>query len=120
MKAVFAILTVFCLAFAQRGPVRGRQRVGQYHSNYRGGNVADKSADGDNLAGAQNPPYICCWAAQGQYVTFSFTVSGGSTTLALRYSAGHGAITRKIELDGATLVADQTFPGTPNWSTWAR
>ena len=35
-----------------------------------------------------------------------------------RYSAGNGAITRKIELDGATQVANQTFPGTPNWSTW--
>ena len=69
--------------------------------------------------GAQDPPYICCWDSQGQYVTFSFTVSGGPTTLALRYSAGDGAITRKIELDGATLVADQVFPGTPSWSTWA-
>ena len=69
--------------------------------------------------GAEDPPYICCWADQGQYVTFSFTVPGGPTSLALRYSAGDGAITRKIEVDGATLVADQVFPGTPNWSTWA-
>src|ERR1700733_14957533 len=68
--------------------------------------------------GAQDPPYICCWSKQGQYVTFSFTVGGGSTALGLRYSAGNGAITRKLELDGATLVANQTFPGTPNWSTW--
>jgi hypothetical protein len=69
--------------------------------------------------GAQAPPYICCWHSQGQYVTFSFNVSGGPTTLTLRYSAGAGASTRKIELDGATLVADQVFLGTPNWSTWA-
>jgi len=68
--------------------------------------------------GAQNPPYICCWNSQGQYVTFSFTVPGGPTTFALRYSAGNGPITRNIELDGATWVAKQVFPGTGNWSTW--
>lgn len=68
--------------------------------------------------GAQDPPYICCWNSQGQYVTFSFTVPGGATTLALRYSAGNGPIERKIELDGATWIATQVFPGTGNWSTW--
>jgi hypothetical protein len=69
-------------------------------------------------AGAQNPPYICCWSAQGQYVTFSFSVPAGPTSLALRYSAGKSASTRKIELDGATLVANETFPRTASWSTW--
>ncbi len=68
--------------------------------------------------GAQNPPYICCWGTQGQFVTFSFAVSSGSTTLALRYSAGNGAATRKVELDGAVSVANQPFAATPNWSTW--
>jgi hypothetical protein len=68
--------------------------------------------------GAQNPPYICCWISQGQYVTFSFTVPGGPTTFVLRYSAGNGSITRKIELDGATWIAHEVFPGTGNWSTW--
>ena len=69
--------------------------------------------------GAQDPPYICCWDQQGQYVTFSFTVAAGSTSFALRYSAGNGPITRKIEIDGVTWVANQTFPGTANWSTWS-
>jgi hypothetical protein len=69
--------------------------------------------------GAQDPPYICCWIEQGQYVTFTFAVAGGSTDLALRYSAGNSASTRKIELDGAEVVANQTFPRTSNWSTWA-
>ncbi len=69
--------------------------------------------------GAQDPPYICCWINQGQFVTFTFTVSGGSTDLTLRYSAGNSASTRKIELDGIELVANQTFPRTANWSTWA-
>ncbi|MDB6092014.1 MAG: hypothetical protein JWN85_4798 [Gammaproteobacteria bacterium] len=69
--------------------------------------------------GAQNPPYICCWISQGQFVTFTFTVGGGSTDLVLRYSAGAGTTTRKIELDGTAWVANQTFPRTANWSTWA-
>ncbi|MCU1458214.1 MAG: hypothetical protein JWL73_2306 [Actinomycetia bacterium] len=69
--------------------------------------------------GAQNPPYICCWSAQGQFVTFSFSVAAGQTGLALRYSAGAGTATRKVELDGAVLVANQSFAGTGSWSTWA-
>jgi carbohydrate binding protein with CBM6 domain len=68
--------------------------------------------------GAQDPPYICCWINQGQYVTFSFTVPGGPTTFVLRYSAGNGASSRKIELDATTWVAKQVFPGTANWSSW--
>ncbi len=68
--------------------------------------------------GAQNPPYICCWDAQGQFVTFSFTVPGGPTNLVLRYSAGNGPATRKIEVDGAVTVANEVFPGTAGWSTW--
>jgi hypothetical protein len=68
--------------------------------------------------GSQNPPYICCWNQQGQYVTFAFSVGGGSTNLTLRYSAGSGVAYRKLELDGAVWVGKQTFPATPNWSTW--
>src|ERR1700735_5213987 len=68
--------------------------------------------------GAQDPPYICCWIEQGQFVTFTFAVSAGSTALALRYSAGNAASTRKIELDGAVLIANEVFPRTTNWSTW--
>jgi hypothetical protein len=70
--------------------------------------------------GAQDPPYICCWNAQGQYVTFSFTVPGGPTDMVLRYSAGAtGTAARKVEVDGAVLVAKQIFPSTGNWSTWS-
>src|SRR3984885_8789510 len=68
--------------------------------------------------GAQDPPYICCWIEQGQFVTFALTSAGGPTNLVLRYSAGNGAITRKIELDGVVFVANQAFPGTSTWSTW--
>ena len=69
--------------------------------------------------GAQNPPYVCCWNQQGQFVTFSFTVNAGPTSFVLRYSAGSGAATRKLELDGSVLAANQTFPATANWSTWS-
>src|ERR1019366_5549475 len=44
--------------------------------------------------GAQNPPYVCCWGSNGQFVTFSFTVAAGSTSLAFRYAAGNGAAPR--------------------------
>jgi hypothetical protein len=69
--------------------------------------------------GAQNPPYICCWTSQGQFVTFVFNVTGGPKTLALRYSAGNGAASRRIDLDGVELVANQTFPATTDWSSWS-
>ena len=40
--------------------------------------------------------------------------------MVLRYSAGAtGTTTRKIEVDGAVLVAKQVFPSTGNWSTWS-
>src|SRR5262245_16786837 len=68
--------------------------------------------------GAQNPPYICCWISQGQFVTFTFAVSGGSTDLALRYSAGKTVATRTIEIDGVVAVANQSFAHTASWSTW--
>ncbi len=68
--------------------------------------------------GAQNAPYVCCWDAQGQFVTFSFTVVAGATDLTLRYSAGNGVATRKLELDGTVWTASQAFPATTNWSTW--
>jgi hypothetical protein len=69
--------------------------------------------------GAQNPPYVCCWTSQGQFVTFVFNVTGGAKTLALRYSAGNGAASRKIELDGVELIANQFFPATTDWSSWS-
>ena len=68
--------------------------------------------------GAVDPPYLCCWNSQGQFVTFSFSASGPST-LALRYSAGSGPAHRKIELDGSVWLADQAFPATPDWSSWS-
>ena len=69
--------------------------------------------------GAENPPYVCCWGNQGQYVTFSFNAGDGSTALSLRYSAGGGDAVRTLELDGTVWVGAQTFPATADWSTWA-
>jgi hypothetical protein len=71
-------------------------------------------------AGAENAPYICCWGSQGQYVTFTFNAIGGSTNLALRYSAGNGDAHRRLELDGKTWAAGKTFPATADWNTWAK
>ncbi len=68
--------------------------------------------------GAQNPPYICCWGKQGQYVTFSFDAGDTPTALVLRYSAGGGDAVRTLELDGAVWVAAQTFPATSDWNSW--
>ncbi len=70
-------------------------------------------------SGAQSAPYICCWGTQGQYVTFTFTVGDGPASLGLRYSAGNGDASRKIELDGSVLSANQTFPGTDDWNWWS-
>ena len=70
-------------------------------------------------SGAQNPPYICCWGSQGQYVTFTFTSGGGATNLTLRYSAGSATSTRKIELDGVVVAANEQFPKTSSWNAWS-
>jgi uncharacterized repeat protein (TIGR02543 family) len=70
-------------------------------------------------AGAQNPPYICCWGSQGQYVTFTFNSAAGPTDLALRYSAGSATATRKIEIDGVVVSANQSFAKTSSWNAWS-
>jgi hypothetical protein len=69
--------------------------------------------------GFHGSSYLCCWRTQGQFATFTFSVPAGSTDLALRYSAGAGVATRKLEIDGAVTVANQTFTSTGNWNTWA-
>ena len=69
-------------------------------------------------SGAQDPPYVCCWDAQGQFVTFSFATVAGATDLSLRYSAGAGTASRKVEVDGSVLAANAAFPATADWSTW--
>jgi hypothetical protein len=70
-------------------------------------------------AGAASAPYVCCWGTQGQYVTFAFSSTGGPTSLALRYSAGNGNAQRKLELDGAVMVANQNFAATSGWNSWS-
>ncbi len=69
-------------------------------------------------SGAQTDPYVCCWASQGQYVTFSFDASGGPTNLALRYSAGNGLAQRRVDLDGSVWVGGANFWATKNWNSW--
>src|SRR5690348_18232710 len=64
--------------------------------------------------GFHGSSYLCCWRTQGQFATFTFTVPAGSTDLALRYSAGAGVANRKLEIDGAVVVAKQAFTSTGN------
>ncbi len=65
--------------------------------------------------------YVCCWASQGQYITFNFQApTAGTYTLGFAYSAGNGNATRQLKLNGAVISANQTFPGTANWSTWTK
>ncbi len=84
------------------------------------GSSATNTPTESRWAGAENSPYICCWGKQGQYVTFSFDAVGGSTNLALRYSAGNGTAYRKIALDGRTWVANRAFPATASWNSWSK
>ena len=53
-------------------------------------------------------------------MTFTFNAIGGSTNLALRYSAGNGDAHRTSELDGKTWAAGKTFPATADWNTWSK
>ncbi|MGE0878543.1 MAG: carbohydrate-binding protein [Acidimicrobiia bacterium] len=87
--------------------------------------VIEAEAAATNIAteatwsGYSGSSYLCCWVSQGQFVTFSFTTGAGNATMALRYTAGNGAGTRKIELDGAITVANQSFPATSGWDAWS-
>ncbi len=83
------------------------------------GTSATNLATESRWPGAQSAPYVCCWGSQGQYVTFSFNAAGGPTNLALRYGAGNGSATRKVELDGSVFAANQSFPATVDWKTWS-
>jgi hypothetical protein len=71
------------------------------------------------FSGSQSAPYVCCWLGQGRYVTFAFNSVGGASNLGVRYSAGNGFATRKVELDGAVLAANQSFGATASWNTWS-
>ncbi len=70
--------------------------------------------------GYSGASYLCCWASDGQYATFNVSVSAaGSYMLAFGYSAGNGNATRSLQVNGSVVGANETFAGTPSWSSWA-
>lgn len=102
--AVVAVLVVGCVAVTQTLPA---------------GVAATNLPTEQRWASPGSPPYICCWNADGQYVTFSFAANAGLTDLTLRYSAGNGHATRRMLLDGAVLDDNAVFAATPDWATWS-
>jgi hypothetical protein len=72
-------------------------------------------------AGYSGSSYLCCWGNDGQYVTFSVNAtSAGVYTLAFGYSAGNGPASRRLTVNNAVFVANQTFAATTNWSSWKK
>ncbi len=106
------MLVVLVVGFLSVGCATGTQTIAA-------GTSATNLPTETTWPGAQNPPYVCCWGSDGQYVTFSFTVGAGSTNLALRYSAGDGSASRKLILDGSVWMDDAPFAATSDWGTWS-
>lgn len=64
--------------------------------------------------------YLAGWNTEGQSVTVDVNVpSAGPYELAMRYAAAAGNASRRIQVNGVTVVTNQSFPGTASWSTWS-
>ena len=87
---------------------------------YRGGNLGHQSAHREHLARRPERPVHLLLGIRGPVC--DLLVFGGDRrnhqSRVLRYSAGSGAASRELLLDGAPLVTNQAFPATANWSTW--
>jgi hypothetical protein len=71
-------------------------------------------------AGFSGWGYVAGWNADGQWVDFLVNVpTAGMYDLTFRYAAGAGAASRLVYVDGANAVANQAFPGTAAWTTYA-
>lgn len=63
--------------------------------------------------------YIAGWNADGQWVDLHPSVSkAGYYNLTFRYAAGAGNASRYIYVNGASVVANQSFSSTGSWSSW--
>ena len=72
-------------------------------------------------AGFSGWGYVAGWTGDKQWVDFLVKVpAAGTYTLTFRYAAAGGDASREIDVDGATLVADEAFPATADWSTYAK
>jgi len=71
-------------------------------------------------AGFSGWGYVAGWHADGQWVDFLVDVpAAGSYDLTFRYAAGAGAASRRVYVNGANAVADQSFASTGAWTTYA-
>ena len=63
--------------------------------------------------------YVASWNANNQSVEFKVNFpNAGGRTLTFRYAAGAGTASRVITINGANVVANRSFAGTGNWSTY--
>ena len=63
--------------------------------------------------------YLAGWNSDGQSVDFHvFFANAGGRTLTFRYSAGAGAASRLISINGVNAFANQTFASTGNWTNY--
>jgi predicted alpha-1,6-mannanase (GH76 family) len=70
-------------------------------------------------AGFDGWGYVAGWNADGQWVDFAVSTPPGSYVLELRYAAGAGDASRLVFVNGQDLVANQSFPSTGGWDTYA-
>ncbi len=63
--------------------------------------------------------YLAAWNANGQSVDFTVNFpTAGTRTLAFRYAAGAGNASRRLRVNGSTVVANLAFANTGSWSTY--
>ncbi len=71
-------------------------------------------------AGFTGTGYRCCWNADGQYVTFSVSVSHpGAVQLIFHYATGAGNASREIFVNGVPINRNIAFPNTGAWTNWS-
>ena len=64
--------------------------------------------------------YVAAFDKDKQGVTFDVAAAkAGSYSLAWTYAAGAGAATRSVLVAGQAVVAEQAFPATADWNSWA-
>lgn len=64
--------------------------------------------------------FLGAWGTDGQFVSFNVDAeSAGTHVVDLRYSAGGGAASRKVEVNGELVAANLSLGATTNWSTWS-
>jgi len=75
----------------------------------RGGHVGEECADGGGVAGAQNPPYVCCWGSQGQFVTLLVQCGRRLDDLVLRLQRRQRCRPPQDRVGRSRLLANQAF-----------